>query len=117
MALLHSGLLGVVRTPEQDKSVPYLGVGAPAKKRVQGIGLVDYPIFTVEYEGCDIEVYRHPHFFIRQSVWDWYDRYCYYSKPNRMDMTQYEDCDPRYEDAVSIYESELARYKKRFKNA
>ena len=29
-----------------------------------------------------------------------------------MDTTQYEDSDPRYEDAIAIYENELRKYKR-----
>ncbi len=112
MALVNSGSLGEVRTPEQDSAVSRLGVCSSAQMRVQGIGLVDYPIFTVEYEGDELEVYRHPHFFILPSVWAWYHKYSYYKNSGRVDMTQYEDCDPRYDDAVAIYENELSKYKR-----
>ena len=104
--------MGIIRTPEEDSAVRHLGVCSSAQMRVQGIGLTDYPIFTVDYEGVVLEIYRHPYFFIRDSVWSWFKKYSFYKSSNRMDMTQYEDADPRYEDAVAIYENELSKHKR-----
>ena len=70
-----------------------------------GKGLTDYPLFKADFEGEEIFVYRHPYFFILDSVWEWWNEYSYYKRVQ--DNTPYYSRDPRYMDAVRIYENEL----------
>ncbi len=86
-----------------------LGCVRPSQRVVEGRRPEDYPLFKTEYAGEEILVYRHPYFFIPQSVWEWWDEYSYYKKVP--DMTQYYDRDPRYLEAVKIFENELAQRK------
>ena len=72
---------------------------------VMGKGFVDYPLFKTDYLGEEIFVYRHPYFFVLDSVWEWLSEYSYYKKVQ--DTTSYYDRDPRYIDAVRVYENEL----------
>jgi len=84
-----------------------LGCDSPSQMMVEGTSTIDYPLFESDFAGEEILVYRHPYFFIPQSVWNWWEEYSYYKKVQ--DTTQYYDRDPRYLEAVNIFESELAK--------
>ncbi len=110
MAGIHSGKLGVKITPVEQND-PFMGCERPSQMPVGGdlSNMIDVPIMRVEDNGVGIFIYRHPYFFIPQSVWYWYEEYSYYQRVQ--DHTPYYDRDPRYTDAVNIYESELNRWR------
>ncbi len=114
MAGIHSGTLGINITPISQND-PFMGCERPSQMPVGGdlSKMVDVPIMTVEDNGDEILIYRHPYFFIPQSVWYWWEEYSYYKRVQ--DHTQFFDRDPRYIDASNIYENELN--KRRAQNA
>ncbi len=110
MAILHSGMIGVIPHPNHCDLLNKMRLGC--EKPSQRIaGGSDYPILQTEFLGEEILIYRHPYFFISDSVWAWWDEYSYYQKIQ--DTTPYHKRDPRYLEACRIYETELARRTKK----
>ncbi len=112
MAIVHSGMIGVVPPVANCDLIEKerLGCEKPTQRIVGGVK-IDYPILQSEFLGDEVLIYRHPYFFISDSVWAWFEEYSYYKSVT--DTTPYRDRDPRYMQAVRVYENELARRTKK----
>ncbi len=114
MAGIHSGKLGIKITPISQND-PTMGCERPSQMPVGGdlTNMVDVPIMVVEDEnGESINIYRHPYFFVPDSVWNFIEEYLYNKDLSGKPL--YLDTDPRHIEASNIYENEL--YKRRSVN-
>lgn len=104
-----SGLPPVKDCLHDPKLVKMWGVEKPAIVSVSGKEY-EVPLIKVNWGGEQIEIYRHPMFFVSEDIRAWMSSY---KMSDHIAKKDYLDCNYLWFDAVEIYETALKKYKKK----